>query len=1028
MWKPLLNGRRGLVLILLLSLFHFGSTSSIPRNYRVSLNKTEKETVNEYTEAGASKEDTAARKVNTIEESILQQSPTPFMKTPFSPPKTVHYYSVPTTNKETESYGTEITNSLLQRHNRIVDSQGRSRNSFVDIPKLQNGDENTAVKPYPSGKVPRGRQSMPSKIVQSISDSYPNWWTEQSGYHKKNKTSVSNLNGQQEDYLRNRQSGSMIDGLGVKPEEPTEYPLEGTKSARQSTPKSKTMMAVISEMMTEASGKEFESNQYSTTGESDSHGDRSESESYAGAIEPDSYAGKLLTKPRPADAGSQEAPSDATLGLLTSHPHGKPKKLIFCYYGTSANSRPGVGKFWPENVDPFLCTHLIFAFADITKDGTNIKPNNWNDLGENGSFDVFYEAVWRILFQKFGFDGLDMDWEFPGWRGSGPEDRHKFTLFMKDLHEAFAAEAAATGKPRLILTLATAASAFYVEKSYEPTEIHKHVDYMLLMTYNFHGSGWEKYTGHHTPLLPHPLDPEGEQRELYVLWAINYWLNFGVPRSKLVMGMASYGLGWKLTDSSQTGVRAPADGGNTKGKYTEESGILAHYEICEHVIQDGWNVEWIDEQKAPYAYGQGEWVGFDSPDSFYIKAVTVLQEGLAGSFIWSVEMDDFKGHCGGPKYPLIRTVYEVFTQHPLSANSSQSSSAQLRLSKAQSSINSVAATQSQGGVQVTPSHGTNRHYASIVSSGPSDYHHSSASTTNGGYHYEHDPDADGHLSKPWQAMTDYDYEYYEWDDESSGSSHGTGTHDSVNAAASIHSHVTPTRGTGSHLRTTSHDVSSHDITDLSTNHDYHYEHDPDADGHLSKPWQAKTDYDYEYYHWDDGSSSHGHETTGGHASVNAPASSHSQNTPSHSLGSHLEKVVHVSEPAHHDYNYEHNPDVDGHLSKPWQAKSDYDYEYYDWGGEHDHTEARHEFTTHEDHFSHGDYHDRHHHGDELDNVDCNNMGLGIHSSPESCQHFVLCMPISAHELGPSLMACPSGTLYDDSLKVCNHQHLVDCSR
>lgn len=39
-----------------------------------------------------------------------------------------------------------------------------------------------------------------------------------------------------------------------------------------------------------------------------------------------------------------------------------------------------------------------------------------------------------------------------------------------------------------------------------------------------------------------------------------------------------------------------------------------------------------------------------------------MKEDLGGAFVWSVEMDDFNGHCGGPKYPLLRTIYEVFTQ------------------------------------------------------------------------------------------------------------------------------------------------------------------------------------------------------------------------------------------------------------------------------------------------------------------------------------------------------------------------------
>ncbi|BFZ12035.1 hypothetical protein BsWGS_15074 [Bradybaena similaris] len=405
-------------------------------------------------------------------------------------------------------------------------------------------------------------------------------------------------------------------------------------------------------------------------------------------------------KPKPKQAGSQAAPENATVGLLTKHPAGKPKKHIFCYYGSSANSRPSLGKFWPEHIDPFLCTHLIFAFVDITEDGSGIKPNNWNDLGDNGLYArtmklkeknpdlkvllavggwkigskpflpvIKSEVVWRKwvanvidYLRKHNFDGFDMDWEFPAWRGSGPEDRHKFTLFMKDLYEGFAEEAKASGKERLLLTLATASSAFYAEKSYEQSEIHKYIDFMLLMTYNYHGSGWEKQTGHHSSLLPHPLDPEGEQSELYALWSLKYWLNFGVPKEKIILGLATYGLGWKLVDGSQTGIRAPADGGNTKGKYTEESGILSHYEICEKVIDEGWKVKWIDEQKVPYAYGGGEWVGFDSPDSFYLKAAAIIKEGLGGAFVWSVEMDDFNGHCGGPKYPLLRTIYEAFTQ------------------------------------------------------------------------------------------------------------------------------------------------------------------------------------------------------------------------------------------------------------------------------------------------------------------------------------------------------------------------------
>ena len=55
------------------------------------------------------------------------------------------------------------------------------------------------------------------------------------------------------------------------------------------------------------------------------------------------------------------------------------KKKIFCYYSSFAQSRPSVGKFLPEDIDPELCTHVIFAFVNMVG-GRGLKPANWNDL------------------------------------------------------------------------------------------------------------------------------------------------------------------------------------------------------------------------------------------------------------------------------------------------------------------------------------------------------------------------------------------------------------------------------------------------------------------------------------------------------------------------------------------------------------------------------------------------------------------------------------------------------------------------
>jgi chitinase len=57
---------------------------------------------------------------------------------------------------------------------------------------------------------------------------------------------------------------------------------------------------------------------------------------------------------------------------------------VFCYYSSFAQNRQGVGKFLPEDIDPFLCTHIIFAFVDIDPSGTDLMAFNRNDAGPTG--------------------------------------------------------------------------------------------------------------------------------------------------------------------------------------------------------------------------------------------------------------------------------------------------------------------------------------------------------------------------------------------------------------------------------------------------------------------------------------------------------------------------------------------------------------------------------------------------------------------------------------------------------------------
>lgn len=61
---------------------------------------------------------------------------------------------------------------------------------------------------------------------------------------------------------------------------------------------------------------------------------------------------------------------------------------LICYFNSWTVYRNGNGKFVPQNVDPQLCSHVLFAFVGLNSDGSVHILDEWEAINLNGISDL----------------------------------------------------------------------------------------------------------------------------------------------------------------------------------------------------------------------------------------------------------------------------------------------------------------------------------------------------------------------------------------------------------------------------------------------------------------------------------------------------------------------------------------------------------------------------------------------------------------------------------------------------------------
>ncbi|XP_059611395.1 acidic mammalian chitinase-like isoform X2 [Phlebotomus argentipes] len=319
------------------------------------------------------------------------------------------------------------------------------------------------------------------------------------------------------------------------------------------------------------------------------------------------------------------------------------RNVVVCYYSSWAVYRRSPATFRIEYIDPKYCTHLVYTFAGLNLDGimdtldyanditnggyksfTGLKEKypcvktllaigGWNEGSEKYSLMVeteesrefFVSRVMRYLVQ-FNFDGLDIDWEYPGHRGGIPADKENFAKLLAMLKERL--------KPRKrLLTAALAAPVGIIEEAYDVEEVCKHLDLVMIMGYDMNEAN---KTSTHSPLKRESSESSSRPT---VHDAVQFYTRNGCDKKQLVLGIPAYGKSYTLADKSKHGIGANVEGPGKAGPYLQEAGFLGYNEICESMSQDQWTTVHLKNNAVKYSYKDDQWVSYDDAETVTSK-------------------------------------------------------------------------------------------------------------------------------------------------------------------------------------------------------------------------------------------------------------------------------------------------------------------------------------------------------------------------------------------------------------------------
>jgi len=321
---------------------------------------------------------------------------------------------------------------------------------------------------------------------------------------------------------------------------------------------------------------------------------------------------------------------------------------ISCYFAYMINKNsppPAIDKDQPWN---YLYMGNFDAFTKLKGVKKIISIGGWNHQRsfEDGAFanpTQFTNSLIKIINKAKAeggrIDGIDLDYEPKS--GYTNQRGHQLANLVKQLRNGLDN----AGLNDVMITAAVFASPDKINALGKENWqlLSKHITYIGIMGYDFHGS-WDNppITGLHSNLYVDSCDLSS--CSFSVNKAVLALLEAGVPRSKLILGIPSYGqVVGSVYSNENNGLYQPFSSNHTP-QGDLDRGQVSYYKIVNNWLQDGFTEHtsfYQNHVNGVWAYNTTthQFTAYDNHSAVEAKVDYVRDNGLGGIMMWELISD-----------------------------------------------------------------------------------------------------------------------------------------------------------------------------------------------------------------------------------------------------------------------------------------------------------------------------------------------------------------------------------------------------